>query len=261
MSTPHWKDHWHDIAAQLASRRRLLLACDFDGTLAPIAARPEEAVLPEGMRTLLEKFAAWPGVTLAFVSGRALGDVRTREGPDFAWTSPEAIQRRSAVGAAVAELRSATAGMSGVLIEDKGLTATVHWRMASEESREALRPLVATAVESHAGLRLGHGKAVWELRPRVSWDKGAALRHLLIRARLERGSALFLGDDETDESAFRTLADGVTVRVGEPAATAARYRARDVSDAAGFLFCLFAARTGGSGAPATLLPFPATAAA
>ena len=278
MGPPHWAHHWEEIAAHLSARRRLLLACDFDGTLAPITARPENAVLPEAMRALLHRFARCPGITLAIVSGRALADVRARvgieaaiycgnhgleiEGPDFSWTHPEAAQRRCAMAAAVAALRRDTAELDGVLVEDKGLTATVHWRLASDEARETLRPLIAQAVEGQSGLRLAHGKAVWELRPRVDWDKGAALRHLLVRENLERADALFLGDDEADESAFRALPDGITLRVGEPGATAARFCARDVSEAAGFLFCLFASRTGRSVAPQrSIIPFPAAAAA
>lgn len=248
---PHWTTQWKAIATRLSTRSRLLLACDFDGTLAPIVARPEDAALPEATRDLLRKLMLCPGLTLAFVSGRSLADLWDRigiegatycgnhgleiEGPGFSWTNPEALLRGPAMAAAVAALRRETAGMDGVIIEDKGLTATVHWRLASADDREALRPLVAQAVEKHPGLRIAHGKAVWELHPRVNWDKGTTLYQLLSRAALKGADALFLGDDVGDESAFRALPDGLTLRVGEPTETAARFQARDVLDAADFL--------------------------
>jgi len=255
---PHWSERWKQIEEQLRTRPRVLLACDFDGTVAPIAARPDEAHLPEEMRTLLRQLATYGGLTLAMVSGRALHDVRQRvglegifycgnhgleiEGPDLTWSSADAQAHRTELADALMVLRRQSSDIEGVIIEDKGLTGTVHWRLVPDDCRDRLREMVGAAVQSHSGLRLAYGKAVWEIRPRVAWNKGAAVRHLLKRVALSTADTICLGDDDTDESAHRALPDGVTLRVGACATTAARFRLNDVKDTAAFLFCVLGAR-------------------
>ena len=255
---PHWSERWKQIEEQFRSRPRVLLACDFGGTVAPIVARPDEARLSDEMRALLRQLAMRGGVTLAMVSGRSLEDVRARvgiegifycgnhgleiEGPDIAWSSADAHAHRPELADALSFLRRQTSGIEGVIIEDKGLTGTVHWRLVPDESRDELREMVAAAVQSHSGLRLAYGKAVWEVRPRVDWNKGTAIRHLLTRARLTTADAICLGDDDTDESSFRALPDGVTLRVGASATSTARFGLNDVADTAAFLFCVLGAR-------------------
>src|SRR5688500_16757169 len=76
----HWTNHWETIAARIAQQPRLLLASDFDGTLAPLAPTPAEAVLPAETRTVLRRLHACPGVHLAINSGRALADVQMHVG-------------------------------------------------------------------------------------------------------------------------------------------------------------------------------------
>jgi trehalose 6-phosphate phosphatase len=262
---PHWSERWKQIEEQLRSRPRVLLACDFDGTVAPIVARPDEAQLPAEMRALLRQLATRGGVTLAMVSGRALEDVRQRvgiegifccgnhgleiDGPDTTWSSADAHAHRPELADAMALLRRQSAGIEGVIIEDKGLTGTGHWRLVPDESRDALREMVGAAVQSHSGLRLAYGKAVWEIRPRVDWNKGAAIRHLLKRLALTTADTICLGDDDTDESSFRALPDGVTLRVGASATSTARFLLNDVADTAAFLFCVLSARHTASASP------------
>jgi trehalose 6-phosphate phosphatase len=259
----HWTSHWDRIAAT-AREPHVFVGCDFDGTLAAIVARPEDARLSAEARALLSQLAALPGVTLAIVSGRKLADVRARvaidkifycgnhgleiEGPGIKWSSAEARTHRSELVDALAELRSRTATIQGIIIEDKGFTATVHWRLIPYEIREDLREVVASIVQSRAGLRLAHGKAIWEIRPRVEWNKGSALQFLLQRSKVRPSNAFYLGDDDTDETAFRVLEEGFTLRVGGLGSTAARIRLNDPADTISFLFCLYGARRG-SGRP------------
>src|SRR5688572_9669020 len=109
-TTPLWTDHWDSILSDFIARPRLLIACDFDGTLAPIVDQPEEATLPSQVRRLLGKLQALPGVTVAVISGRAVCDLRTRVGidgvlyagnhgleidaPGILWSSAEARDHR-----------------------------------------------------------------------------------------------------------------------------------------------------------------------
>jgi trehalose-phosphatase len=236
----------------------VLIACDFDGTLAPIVAQPGEAALPPEVRGLLRKLQSMQGVTVAVISGRSVRDLRLRVGidgvlyagnhgleidaPGILWSSMEARAHRPELSAAIADLRHVTNEIPGVIIEDKQLTGTVHWRMVPPELITPLRGTVEAVTAQYPGLRLANGKAIWELRPRVEWNKGSALQSFLTRLHLEPADAIYIGDDETDEAAFHTVANGLSLRIGETPDTAAHYRLRDQQAAVAFLFCLLAAR-------------------
>ncbi len=265
--TPLWTDHWDSIVSNYIARQRLLVACDFDGTLAPIVPRPGDAALPTEVRGLLRKLQSMPGITVAVISGRSVRDLRMRVGidgvlyagnhgleidaPGILWASAEARTHRPELSSALAELRSQAGQIPGVIIEDKQLTGTVHWRLVPGDLFETLREIVESVVARYPGLRLCTGKAIWELRPRVEWNKGSALQSFLTRLNLEPSDAIYLGDDETDESAFRMLSEGLGLRIGESPETAAHYRLRDQEAAVAFLFCLLAARVAARQAPLT----------
>jgi trehalose-phosphatase len=258
--TTHWTNHWDEISAQFAQKPGLLLAFDFDGTLAPIAPTPAQAVLPQETRTLLRRLAVCPGVHLAIISGRALADARMHvgidglyyvgndglelSGPGIVLRNPFATKAQGDLAKAVAFLVEHTSGLDGVFVEDKGASASVHWRLASDECREKLQTLLETVERSHPQLRLAAGKCVWELRPKDGWNKGDALSHLITRLRLTPEDAVYMGDDVTDEDAFRVAREGLTFRVGgDGAGTDARYHLRDAADARAFLLCVLGIRS------------------
>lgn len=241
---------YEQIDAWRAARRRaerMLLALDFDGTLAPIVARPDDAALLPEARAALERLVRRADTTIALVSGRALADVRSRaplpnahyagnhgleiEGPGVHRIHPEAADSAPALAACVRALRQEFADEEAVLIEDKTLTLSVHFRLVADEAREqAIRDRVARCCGGHAGLRLTAGKKVVEIRPDVPWDKGRATRFLVdtLLADAPAAPVLYIGDDRTDEDAFRALGErpggGLGIRVAdEPAPTRADY--------------------------------------
>lgn len=204
---------------------RMLVALDYDGTLTPIVQRPEEAALSERTRSVLARLAERPDTDVAVVSGRALEDVRRRvglsglyyagnhgleiEGPGLHWVHAEASAARPRIESCGVALREALRTVPGVIIEDKGITLSVHYRLVVSES-EATR--VRTTVEEvcggHDGVRITSGKKVLEVRPDMDWDKGRATRflvHALNLAEMRQAPVLFIGDDRTDEDAFREL--------------------------------------------------------
>lgn len=257
----HWTNHWESIAAQIAQQPRFLIASDFDGTLAPIARTPLEAVLPSETRTLLRRLSVCSGVSIAIISGRSLADVKMHvgiedlfyvgnhglelSGPGIEMHNPHASKAHGELEKAVASLVEITAALAGVYIENKGATAAVHWRLASEETRSVLRDRVEKTLAAYPRLILSPGKCVWELRPKEGWNKGDALTHLRTRLGLAPGETLYLGDDLTDEDAFRVVRSDLTFRVGGAGeTTAARYRMRDPDDAQAFLLCVLGIRSG-----------------
>ncbi len=234
-----WREGWRRSG-------RLVLLLDFDGTLAPIVERPELAAIPERTRAALDRLLSRPGATAAVVSGRGMADARERaaipgiayagnhgmeiEGAGIRRVHPEALAARPALDEVAALVASALEPVPGAFLEDKGLTLSVHYRLVEgEEAVERVRIVVAGAVEGRSGLRLTEGKKVLEVRPRVEWDKGRAVLFLLEQFRPPAGApVLYLGDDATDEDAFRALAswgpdgEGILVSEAPPETTAAR---------------------------------------
>lgn len=233
----------------------VLVALDFDGTLTEIDADPEAPGLTAGRQTILSRLPA-PGRWLAIVSGRALADLRRRvglpqtiyvgnhgleiEGPGIERHPPEEIAERLArLLEAVADRLESEAG---VLIEDKTWTATLHVRPRGDARRlSAVEARLRDLVEA-AGFVLRPGHASWEIRPSDAFDKGDAVRHVIDAipgAAAER--VLYVGDDVTDEDAFRALPAAVTARVGDgDVETAARYRLAGPVEVYEMLEALFA---------------------
>jgi trehalose 6-phosphate phosphatase len=255
---PHAREH---LDAWRAAWRRsgvLVLLLDFDGTLAPIVERPEAAAPLPAALAATRRLAARADVRMAVISGRGLADVRSRlplegvdyagnhgmeiEGPGLDEIHPEARAARPRLEEAAESVRALVARTPGALLEDKGLTLSVHYRMSPEGPAAEMRAGVRAAVAPLPGVRLTEGKMVLEIRPEVDWDKGKAVRFLLDRMRPPAGAPiLYLGDDTTDEDAFRELAgrgEGVLVTEQPAMATAAGSWVRDPVEVAALLTAL-----------------------
>lgn len=214
----------------------LLLGLDFDGTLAPIVPRPEDAALLPAARAALDLLARRGDTHIALVSGRSLVDLRSRvvldgiyyagnhgleiDGPDVHRIHDDARAARSALAQLAHDLERALASVRGVIVEDKMLTLSVHFRLVDDEAQvEHVREQVHACARAYSGLRLTDGRKVVEIRPDVDWNKGRAFAFLrdTLEERLGRGPAVFIGDDRTDEDAFRELGTtDCSVIVGDP---------------------------------------------
>ncbi|HXF94907.1 MAG TPA: bifunctional alpha,alpha-trehalose-phosphate synthase (UDP-forming)/trehalose-phosphatase [Gemmatimonadales bacterium] len=222
----------HRLEPWLRQRPTVALFLDYDGTLTPIVRRPEEALLSDAARDALRQAALTPALDLAIVSGRALTDIRQMvgvpgltyvgnhgfeiEGPGLNYRLEGLDQYCRAVDAAAGEVEALE--LPGVRVERKGVTVSVHLREVPREQQEEVERIVAAAFR-HQGLRVTRGKAVVEGRPPLDWGKGHAVLHVL-RARhgehwTARVRAIYVGDDVTDEDAFRSLAGiGRSICVG-----------------------------------------------
>lgn len=222
---------------------------DYDGTLTPIVDRPEYAVLSQTVRARLARLAAV--CPLAIISGRDLDDVTRLVGlKELVYAGSHGfdirgpgVRRRIGEEAlpvldrAESEIRRKLVGFAGVVVERKRFAVAVHTRVAESEAKPAIAEAVRAATVPFPELRLTGGKEIHELRPDLPWDKGHAVLALLETMNLDSAVPVFVGDDETDEDAFRVLKGlGVCVRVMEaPGPTEAAWRLDGPDDVAVFL--------------------------
>jgi trehalose-phosphatase len=237
--------HWPDVASRLQAAPRIALFLDFDGTLTRLRRRAEDVWLAEPVRKLLERLNRCECASVHIVSGRRLADVRARVGvPSLIYLGVHGWERegrklaepsRRALDAAKREIASAMTAWPGVRMEDKTFSFAVHYRGARASVARQVRPVVEKAVAPRRRqLKILRGKKVFEVLPREMKGKGAAVREAL--SEMARGTLpVFVGDDVTDEAAFRALPRGLTVRVGSPLGTAARYYLRGPAEVRGFL--------------------------
>lgn len=243
-----------ELLPQINRVAHFFLGLDFDGTLAPIVSNPADARVPEETRRVLDELAGIEGMTVAVVSGRAVGDLCSCVGGSitlagnhgleiidhgFHWQHPEALKCQPFLREICDELRFQTRSIPGALIEDKGLSASIHYRNVASEGVPELSEMVKNAVAPHRGRFLTRrGKKVMEILPRVPWHKGSAVQWMLDRlSHCVTGEigVCYIGDDATDEYVFRDFPEALTIRVGTGSPTSARFHARDTREVYEFL--------------------------
>jgi trehalose-phosphatase len=197
--------------------------------------------------------------SVAILSGRDLDDVRQRVNIDtiiyagshgFDITGPGGLRKQVAAGflpnldLAEKELEEALAGISSAWVERKRFSIAAHYRNVTESGVPKLEQAVSEVAAHHLELRTIAGKKVYELQPNIDWDKGKAVVWLLEALGLERTKvrAIYIGDDRTDEDAFRALEQcGVGILVSEQVrSTAASYLLSDPTEVERFLCKLVA---------------------
>lgn len=232
-------DHLPAVEAQLRASPRWLIGLDFDGTLAPIVEDPADATLEPRLLPLLRSLAARPNLSLIIMSGRERVDVESRVGlagliyagnhgldivcGSLHFVEPTAAASQPALNSMAEAMTNKLTGIPGAIVEHKGLTLSVHYRMVDESLHEEVRRHVHSVLAStdHPFV-LTTGKRVFEIRPRTYWNKGAAMSWIKEQIAPE-ANLLYVGDDRTDEDAFRVCPDGITIRVGQSEETVASY--------------------------------------
>ncbi|MEA1932035.1 MAG: trehalose-phosphatase [Euryarchaeota archaeon] len=250
--TPLVWDHLAEVRGRLRQAEGLLFGTDFDGTLSPIEENPEAPEpTAENLRSL-RTLQDHPQVRPAVISGRGLADLRDRvgiEGVDYIGNHGLELgidgQRETHADAASAEPKIAeicgTLGrqlddIEGTVVENKGVTATIHYRMVDREAVETVREHVFEAVDElgDGEVEIHDGKESLELRPAADWDKGSAIAQL--HEHVDGWQPVYIGDDTTDEAAFEAITpNGITVHVGDNHETAADYRVRSSAEAEVFI--------------------------
>ena len=205
---------------------------DYDGTLTQIRDRPEDAVISDNMREAVRRLAE--RVPVVVVSGRDRKVVQKLMGLDnlivagdhgFDIWSPaggsirreEGMSFEGLLSEVEAKIRTELVNIPGALVEPKKSSVAVHFRLVPEDQRPRVKEIVDAILSEHAELKVTPGKMVFEIQPKLDWNKGKAVLYLLKALGLDRDDVVpvYLGDDITDEDAFRALAGrGISIFVG-----------------------------------------------
>lgn len=222
---------------------------DMDGTLVAIARSPGGVRIDRSLRRFIELLYRTTGGAVALITGRGIADVdRLFPGIRFPVAGQHGIERRGATGrlsihpvssrrldGARLVLADVVARHPGLLLEDKGRSLALHYRKAPRLGGYAHRLARSLVRRLGAGYCIQSGKRVVEIRP-TGKDKGKAVQEFMTEFPFQGRTPVFIGDDLTDEYAFRMVnrLGGHSVKVGA-GPTAARWRLRDVAAVRGWL--------------------------
>jgi trehalose 6-phosphate phosphatase len=238
----HLFNVWPRIRESLADSCSILLLLDYDGTLAPTADRPENAFIPSDVLLSLRNIVLARNVVTGIISGRELTDLKSKigiegliyagnhgmeiEGPGLNFVSPVGREMIAVLSETYHTLYRALSGINGILIENKRLSLSVHYRLVAPQFVRDIEKTVREITESsrtNNKLKMTQGKKVYEVRPAIDWDKGKATSLLIdnyLRGNhVDNLTPMFFGDDLTDEDAFKSIVsyrNSISVFIGNP---------------------------------------------
>ena len=216
-----------DAVRNGARDRHLLFLCDFDGTLVEFNPDPAAVRLPPHRRDLLQTICGRPATTLGIVSGRKLDDVRDRvalpapvcfaglhgleiqAGAEH-FVHPDVKGDRDLLQRLAGTLADALHGLPGTFVENKNLSFVLHYRDAAAADSVRAVAIAENLVQPHVtagSLRLMRGASMVEVLPNIDWHKGSAVQWILERVDADGRPVwpVYIGDDTTDEDAFRVV--------------------------------------------------------
>lgn len=252
----HLFSEWKVIRKKIETQP-VYLMLDFDGTLAAIRRDPSKVHLSAGTVRTLRDASRTRGIELSIISGRSLKDIQKRigikgityagnhgleiHGHGIDFITPQASKIKKTMGRIARELKKKLRKIKGVIIENKGLTVSVHFRMAKSSMAGDIEGALKSIIMPYASKKeiiVMPGKKIWEVRPFVKWDKGKTALFLLKKKRKTEKKILlvYLGDDRTDEDAFEAIGKGgICVFVGRPGRSAAPYYLKGTAEVCEFI--------------------------
>jgi trehalose 6-phosphate phosphatase len=252
-----------DNIKRLLTDKLIFLFLDYDGTLAPIAQKPAYAVIPKQTKDLLRELSKKPRCITAVISGRGITDIMhlvglsdiiyggnhglELAGPGIRFNSPVSQKHRDTLIKINKVLRNKLRSIKGVLIENKGLSLSIHFRRVNDKNIPMVKNIFCEATAFNLWrneIRVRLGKKVLEVFPPVNWDKGKAVLWLLHNMSFSESTPAFpiyIGDDVSDEDAFKMLKNsGLTILVGNQKKSDAQYYVNNTDEVVDFLTILLA---------------------
>ena len=239
-------DSWREISGRVRAAKNIALFLDFDGTLVDFCARPEQVKLSVKTLAALRSLASHRSVRVTIVSGRRHASLlqfiktpRVFLHGLYGWESEKGVRLSRKTTGKISQARAILARLPdrapGIFIEEKGHSLAVHFRDASAEAeRHACAELRKLIARMRPHLRIIRAGNVWEVAPRHVLGKGPAVRKMLNELG-EGFLPIYVGDDLTDEPAFKALRKGITVLVGSRRPTHAHFCLRNPAQVSVFL--------------------------
>lgn len=227
----HLFEDWEDIQTRIREAPDVFLLLDYDGTLTPIVSRPGLALCPPEVKRLLAQLRDSPHVFLCVISGRSLEDITKKVGlPGITYVGNHGLDiqnpagmhkkilspsRQQELGNILQTLRESIGEIPGIFFEDKGSLLAVHYRNAARKHVMRIQDILKETLARHKGRwKTAQGKMVVEIQPEVDFHKGKAVKDLL-KGTSPHLLPIYLGDDQSDEEAFREVKGrGISVLVG-----------------------------------------------
>jgi len=228
--------------------KSILLFFDFDGTLAPIVRRPHLAVFSPKLKKEISYLSHKPRWTVAIISGRDLASLRKKVGiPHIIYSGnhgyeilfpgkknqvhPSAKASQRLMFKLYHELTQKLKAVRGAWVENKRYSLSLHTRTLTPSQERRAKEFffeVLRNVIRQKKIRVSSGKKVWEVRPPINWDKGKAVKYIWKKVDA-RGFPIYIGDDLTDEDAFKVLRKkGWGIRVGSKGRTHAHTSIKNI---------------------------------
>jgi len=244
-----------DLTGRLARAEKIIFFLDYDGTLTPIRKKPPLAVISKNAKALLKKISREKWAKIFIISGRSLKNVKNLiginslhysgnhgmelGGPSLKYTNPAAGKIKPRIDKCFRHLKKKLK-IKGVILENKGYSLSVHYRLAAPEKIPGIRKILERTIwdfRADKKIKITEGKKVLELRPNIKWHKGMLLSWVLERVKGKFTLPIYIGDDITDEDAFRALGKrGLAILVSRARKkTAAHYRLNSPKEVLDFL--------------------------
>lgn len=245
-----------DIAKKIQNKN-IILFLDYDGTLVKIAKTPDLAVIPKSTQKLLKELKSNRHFIVSIISGRSIKNTKKMvgiqgliyagnhgleiSGPKFKHAIK--IKFNKYIEDTKNYFKKELSAIQGILVEDKGHTLSIHYRLASQSDSEKAKEIVFkifSPFEKKKLVKITEGKKVIEIRPPINWNKGNAVNWILKKIRKNSKAKnfipIYIGDDKTDEDAFEELrGKGLTFYVGKNCESCAQYRLQDTKQVLMFL--------------------------
>jgi len=239
--------HFPEISKKISLAKGLVIFLDFDGTLAELTSFPGNAKIKSDIKKNLQHQAQKKNITLAIVSGRALKDLKNKVGlKNIIYSGNHGLEWEinnklfftnlphtfiQSIPKIKQQLRQLAKQFPGAFIEDKKLTIAFHYRRVAAAKQKLVKALAKKILASAAKnktLEIIESKKTLDIRPQANWTKGHVVSHLH-KLLGPKSLGIYIGDDVTDEDAFKALKNGLSVRVGKKRKSSAKYFIKNVN--------------------------------